>query len=276
MAAARERRAGADRDRRGAQRLPGARRQDPLTALATEHAVRIAAEGRKFGLYLLVSTQRPQKVHENVVSQCDNLVLMRLNSAADLAYLAERVVRAAALLARRGRSGWARRSWPARSLAPPPLVRFGARIAEEGGADVPTSLGQPSVSAVSAGVYPPSMESVSVKHDDGTIHSFQSAHVGSELEPAQLERLYWDEIRRATLGAARFSRGAIRVAGLWPVILRFGPLVDGRRPIVGGLFARRAGGTIGWQAATTHTVSSKDSRRCWGVLSGVSKHGSTI
>ena len=50
--------------------------------------MRIAAEGRKFGLYLLVSTQRPQKVHPNVVSQCDNLVLMRLNSAADLAYAA--------------------------------------------------------------------------------------------------------------------------------------------------------------------------------------------
>ncbi len=85
------------------------------------------------------------------------------------------------------------------------------------------------------------MESVSVKHDDGTIDSFQRAHVGSELEPAQLERLYWDEIRRATLGATRFSRGAIRVGGLWPVILRFGPLVDGRRTIAGGLFARRAG-----------------------------------
>ena len=48
-----ERAAGADRDRRGAQRLPGDP-PDALTALATEYAVRIAAEGRKFGLYLLV------------------------------------------------------------------------------------------------------------------------------------------------------------------------------------------------------------------------------
>ena len=56
---------------------------NPILALATEHAVRIAAEGRKFGLYMLVSTQRPQKVHENVITQCDNLLLMRLNSAAD-------------------------------------------------------------------------------------------------------------------------------------------------------------------------------------------------
>ena len=66
-----------------------ARPEDPLTAIATEHAVRIAGEGRKFGLYLFVSTQRPQKVHENVLSQCDNLLLMRMNSLADLGYVGE-------------------------------------------------------------------------------------------------------------------------------------------------------------------------------------------
>ena len=81
-------RARADRHRRGAQRLP-ADPEDPLTALATEHAVRIAGEGRKFGLYLLVSTQRPQKVHENVLSQCDNLLLMRMNSTADLGFVGD-------------------------------------------------------------------------------------------------------------------------------------------------------------------------------------------
>ena len=51
--------------------------------------MRIAGEGRKFGLYLLVSTQRPQKVHENVLTQCDNLVLMRMNSAADLGFVGD-------------------------------------------------------------------------------------------------------------------------------------------------------------------------------------------
>jgi uncharacterized protein len=59
---------------------------DLLAALATDHAIRIAAEGRKFGLYLLVSTQRPQKIPENVLSQADNLVLLRLNSLADAAF----------------------------------------------------------------------------------------------------------------------------------------------------------------------------------------------
>jgi hypothetical protein len=39
---------------------------DRLVLVAAEHAVRIAAEGRKFGLYLLISTQRPQKIPDNV------------------------------------------------------------------------------------------------------------------------------------------------------------------------------------------------------------------
>ena len=39
-----------------------------LTALTTEDVIRIAGEGRKFGLYLIVVTQRPRKVHENEVS----------------------------------------------------------------------------------------------------------------------------------------------------------------------------------------------------------------
>ena len=90
-------------------------------------------------------------------------------------------------------------------------------------------------------------------HDDGTFDSFQRAHVGTALDAARLERLYWDEIRRVTLGAARFSRGAIRVGGVWPALLRFGPLVDGRRSISGGVFALRAGGTIGWHADAEHT-----------------------
>ena len=59
---------------------------DAVMALATNFASLIAAEGRKFGLYLLTSTQRPQKVHEEVLSLCDNL-LMRMNSEADLGLL---------------------------------------------------------------------------------------------------------------------------------------------------------------------------------------------
>jgi hypothetical protein len=107
---------------------------------------------------------------------------------------------------------------------------------------------------VRAGAYRPSIESLSVKHDDGTIDSIQRVDIGSELDSTQLERLYWDEIRRATLGVVKFSKGAIRVGGFWPIILRFGPPVEGRREIAGGLFARRAGGTIAWQADGEETA----------------------
>ena len=111
-----------------------------LVAMAAEHTVRIAAEGRKFGLYLLASTQRPQKIAENVLSQADNLVLMRMNSLADTAFaeavfsfvppsLIERSV-----IFRQGEALIAGKISPQ-----PALLRFGARITEEGGADVPAT-----------------------------------------------------------------------------------------------------------------------------------------
>ncbi len=92
------------------------------------------------------------------------------------------------------------------------------------------------------------MNSVSVEHEDGTIDSSQSAQVEAVLDAQRLEQLYWDEVRRVTFGLARFSRSAIRLVGVWPVVLRFGPLVSGRRAILGGLVARKPGGTIAWRA----------------------------
>jgi hypothetical protein len=68
------------------------------------------------------------------------------------------------------------------------------------------------------------------------------------LDCVQLEQLYWDAVRQATLGLVRFSGSAVRLLGVWPVFLRFGPLVGGRRVILGGLMARRPGGTIAWRA----------------------------
>jgi DNA helicase HerA-like ATPase len=113
---------------------------DPLVAIATEHAIRIAAEGRKFGLYLLVSTQRPQKVPENVLTQADNLVLLRLNSLADAAF-AQAVFSfvppsliGSAVTFRQGEALIAGKISPR-----PALLRFAARVTEEGGADVPTT-----------------------------------------------------------------------------------------------------------------------------------------
>jgi DNA helicase HerA-like ATPase len=110
---------------------------DPITALATEDAIRIAGEGRKFGLYLIVVTQRPQKVHENVLSQCDNLVLMRMNSSADLAHVG-RVFSFVppGLIDRAGTFAQGEALVAGKIASHPALIRFGERITHEGGADV--------------------------------------------------------------------------------------------------------------------------------------------
>jgi DNA helicase HerA-like ATPase len=118
--------------------------ESPLTAIATEHAVRIAGEGRKFGLYLLVSTQRPHKVHQNVLSQCDNLVLMRMNSLSDLGFVGDVFSFVPPSLLERATDFRQGESLVAGPIAPhPALVRIGRRIAVEGGGDVDADWAQP-------------------------------------------------------------------------------------------------------------------------------------
>jgi DNA helicase HerA-like ATPase len=113
---------------------------DQLVAQAAEHAIRIAAEGRKFGLYLLVSTQRPQKIAENVLSQADNLVLMRLNSLADAAFTQAAFSFVPPSLIDRAVTFHQGEALIAGKISPQPaLLRFGTRITQEGGADVPAT-----------------------------------------------------------------------------------------------------------------------------------------
>jgi DNA helicase HerA-like ATPase len=110
-----------------------------LAESIVEHCVRIAGEGRKFGLHMLVVTQRPAKVHPNVLTQCENLLLMRVNSAADLVHLAEGFSHVPPSLVAQASSFGLGQSLAAGRIAPQPtLLRFGARLSREGGGDVPT------------------------------------------------------------------------------------------------------------------------------------------
>ena len=114
----------------------------PVATSAVEQAlidqlVQIAAEGRKFGLWLLLSTQRPTKIHPNVLSQCDNLCLMRMNAPRDLAELADvfgfvpEHMLAESPEFRQGQALFA-----GGFINAPTFTQMGARITEEGGADV--------------------------------------------------------------------------------------------------------------------------------------------
>lgn len=117
---------------------------NPETAVEralTEQLVQIAAEGRKFGLWLLLSTQRPTKIHPNVLSQCDNLALMRVNAPRDLAELAEVFGFASEDAIRRSADFVQGQALFAGSfIAAPTFVQMGERITEEAGGDVKVPL----------------------------------------------------------------------------------------------------------------------------------------
>jgi uncharacterized protein len=111
----------------------------PLQQLAVDRFSRVAGEGRKYGIHLLLASQRPDKLPENVLSQCDNLLLMRVNSAADRAALASRFGFVPPELVELAGTFGLGDSLMAGKVSPDPqLARTGARLTPEGGADIPT------------------------------------------------------------------------------------------------------------------------------------------
>lgn len=128
---------------------------DALQAAVTQRLVQIAAEGRKYGLWLMLSTQQPHKIHPNVLSQCDNLMLMRMNSTADLARLgdvfgtAPPQMLATATAFRQGEMLLA-----GGFVAAPMIARVAERLTEEGGSDVAVPLRQPETEPAADGTLP--------------------------------------------------------------------------------------------------------------------------
>jgi uncharacterized protein len=112
---------------------------DQLQRLAVELFARVAGEGRKYGIHLLLASQRPDKLPDNVLSQCDNLLLMRVNSIGDRAALAERFGFAPPGLVELAGSFGLGEALFAGKFAPAPLLaKVGTRLTPEGGADIPT------------------------------------------------------------------------------------------------------------------------------------------
>ncbi|MFA5606906.1 MAG: ATP-binding protein [Leucobacter sp.] len=113
----------------------------PLERLLADRIVQIAAEGRKFGIWLLLSTQRPSKLHSNAISQCDNLALMKMSSAADLERISRIFGFAPEELVQRS-PGFAQGQalFAGGFSAAPQLVQMADRLTPEGGSDVPIEL----------------------------------------------------------------------------------------------------------------------------------------
>ncbi len=111
----------------------------PLERATADLGTLIAGEGRKFGLHMLVATQRPSKVHEQVIAQCDNLILLRMNSKLDVEELVDTFSHVAAGLIRRSPSLGLGQVLYAGPISPvPAFAQTRRRWTPEGGADLPT------------------------------------------------------------------------------------------------------------------------------------------
>ncbi len=113
----------------------------PVARLLLDRIIQIAAEGRKYGLWLLLSSQRPSKIHPQVLSQCDNLMLMRMNSPDDVTELGRAFGFAPPSMLRAATGFVQGEALLAGGFAPVPmLVRMRSRLTREGGSDVPVPL----------------------------------------------------------------------------------------------------------------------------------------
>ncbi|MEK4038893.1 ATP-binding protein [Paenibacillus sp. FSL F4-0122] len=63
--------------------LPNRMAADAAEARALAHFERIAKEGRKYGVSLLIISQRPSELNTTVMSQCNNVVALRLSNQSD-------------------------------------------------------------------------------------------------------------------------------------------------------------------------------------------------
>ena len=116
----------------------------PVQKALVERFVQIAGEGRKYGLWLLLSTQRPSKLHPQVLSQCDNLVLMRMNSPGDVAELADVFGFAPPAMIAAAPQFVQGEALVAGGFVPrPAFIRMGGRLTRQGGSDVAVPAAQP-------------------------------------------------------------------------------------------------------------------------------------
>ena len=63
--------------------LPKKEGQNPVERRAVENFEKIAKEGRKYGVALFVVSQRPSDVSETILSQCNNVISLRLTNSSD-------------------------------------------------------------------------------------------------------------------------------------------------------------------------------------------------
>lgn len=98
---------------------------------------RIASEGRKFAIFLVLITQRPYRIHQDTLSQCNSQIIMRLTNPED-----QNAVRRASesisesLLADLPGLNVGEAVILGPLVRVPVMVRVGRRVSQEGGSDI--------------------------------------------------------------------------------------------------------------------------------------------
>lgn len=117
-----------------AHRFAPSETEDRLQRRVSERITEIAAEGRKYGLFLILATQRPDKLKRGLLEECENSCLLRIQSkrersvAAGALGLPEEVIDQVASL--RSGEGLVSGRW----IPAPSIIRFApARIRVGGG-----------------------------------------------------------------------------------------------------------------------------------------------
>jgi hypothetical protein len=142
----------------------------PVAVLLRDLIVTIAAEGRKFGIHLLLVSQRPDKVDRRVLSECVNQIIMRVSSDEVLRNCAPlfnlnftdeqiRLVKSFGLGHGLLAGGWARNAMPG-DRHPTYFVGCGRRT-EEGSPSVPQGWLSEPVTALARDAYTAAKQAVS-------------------------------------------------------------------------------------------------------------------
>lgn len=64
-------------------------KETPKRGFAREAVEKVVKEGRKYGVSAVVISQRPSELSETVLSQCNNMVILRMSNPADQEYVAK-------------------------------------------------------------------------------------------------------------------------------------------------------------------------------------------
>lgn len=97
---------------------------------------KIAAEGRKYGLFLIIISQSPSKIHPDTLSQCANLLLMKTTTRYDIDTISNlRTDIPSKLIEKAARFKKGEGLFMGDFVPAPVTARIAGRITEEGGHD---------------------------------------------------------------------------------------------------------------------------------------------